>query len=143
MDLRSDRAAAFARSFTAGLAFTAAIGFAAAFAPAKLAAASGAHAAGAAAFSASEWQASALGALNPKVFELAIGAASCAVRSGSVPSPATLTVIDYSLPSTSKRLWVFDLKAHTLLNEERVAHGQGSGDNLATRFSNQDDSHQS
>jgi len=83
-----------------------------------------------------------IGALNPEVFDLALGAASCAERAGDVSAPRTLTVIDYSKPSTSKRLWVYDLEKKTLLFEELVAHGSGSGGNLATTFSNLDDSHQ-
>ncbi len=83
-----------------------------------------------------------VGALTPSVFDLAIGAAGCAVRSGAVDTPETLTVIDYSLPSTEQRLWVFDLVGKKLLYEELVAHGSGSGQNLATAFSNTPDSHQ-
>ena len=41
---------------------------------------------------------------------MALGAASCAVRTGAVKAPGTLTVIDYSKPSSERRLWVFDLK---------------------------------
>jgi hypothetical protein len=76
------------------------------------------------------------------VLELALGAATCAVRTGAVSQPRTLTVIDYSRPSTEKRLWVFDLKTRQLLYEELVAHGQGSGEARATAFSNDADSHQ-
>ena len=57
--------------------------------------------------------------------------------------PSTLTVIDYSLPSTTRRLWVFDLGSHALLYRELVAHGQGSGGNLATHFSNDAETHAS
>ena len=57
-------------------------------------------------------------------------------------APETLTVIDYSKPSTERRLWVFDLKSKELVYEELVAHGQGSGANMATQFSNADESHQ-
>jgi hypothetical protein len=97
----------------------------------------------AAALSAAAWPNETLGGLTREVFELAIGAASCAVRSGDVADLSTLTVIDYSRPSTEKRLWVFDLRSRSLLFEELVAHGRGSGDNLATAFSNQPESHQS
>jgi hypothetical protein len=83
-----------------------------------------------------------IGAVKPAVFDLALGAAACAVKSGVVESPATLTVIDYSLPSTAKRMWVYDLNARTLVYEELVAHGSASGDNFATSFSNTPDSHQ-
>ena len=83
-----------------------------------------------------------IGALNPDVFDMALGAASCAERSGDVTAPRTLTVIDYSKPSTSKRLWVYDLDKKALLFEDLVAHGSGSGGNFATSFSNLEDSHQ-
>lgn len=83
-----------------------------------------------------------LGSIEPDVFELALGAASCAVRSGAVGAPRTLTVIDYSRRSTDKRLWVYDLATHELLYEELVAHGQGSGANIPSKFSNEADSHQ-
>jgi len=84
-----------------------------------------------------------IGSVKPAVLDLALGAAACAVRSGVAESPATLTVIDYSLPSTAKRMWVYDLNSRTLVFEELVAHGSESGDNFATEFSNAPDSHQS
>lgn len=80
---------------------------------------------------------------NSDVVEMAFNAASCAVRAGSVQAPATLTVIDYSKPSTEKRLWVFDMRTRAVLYEELVAHGMGTGDNLASAFSNEPDSHKS
>ena len=90
-----------------------------------------------------EWRTADLGGLSAEVFDLAIGAAACAERSGDVGDVPTLTVIDYSRPSTEKRLWVFDLRTRKLLYRELVAHGEGSGGNLATRFSNEHDTHQS
>ena len=51
--------------------------------------------------------------------------------------------IDYSLASTAPRLWVFDLENNKLLFREVVAHGQGTGENMARVFSNRDGSHQS
>ncbi|MBS0225270.1 MAG: murein L,D-transpeptidase catalytic domain family protein [Proteobacteria bacterium] len=79
---------------------------------------------------------------DPGVLALALEARNCAVRSGEVDQDAKLAVIDYSRPSTDKRLWVFDVARDQLLFRELVAHGQGSGDNYATRFSNRDNSHQ-
>jgi len=96
-----------------------------------------------AAFRPTGWDTSRLGSLDPHVFKLALNAASCAVRAGKTAVPATLTVIDYSKPSTKKRLWVVDLQARALLFEELVAHGQGSGANLATQFSNEAETHRS
>lgn len=54
-----------------------------------------------------------------------------------------LTFIDFSKPSTEKRLWVIDMAAGRLLFSSHVAHGQGSGDNYATSFSNESGSHRS
>lgn len=83
-----------------------------------------------------------IGTLDRDVLDLALGAATCAVRSGAANAPRTLTVIDYSRPSSQERLWVFDLKSGELLYEELVAHGQGTGANVATKFSNDNESHQ-
>jgi hypothetical protein len=76
-----------------------------------------------------------LSGLSRDVFNLALGAVQCAVRSGDIEAPATLTVIDYSRPSTEPRLWVFDLHDHTLLFKELVAHGRNTGENMAAHFS--------
>jgi hypothetical protein len=103
----------------------------------------GLAAAAAALFSSTAWTPTAMGSIDPSVFKLALGAASCAVRAGDVENPSTLTVIDYSKPSTDKRLWVYDLPSRRLLFQEAVAHGQGSGDNTPTRFSNEDDTRRS
>jgi len=57
--------------------------------------------------------------------------------------PRVLALIDFSLPSTDKRLWVFDLDSHDVLFEEWVAHGRNTGDNFAREFSNRPESHMS
>ncbi len=69
------------------------------------------------------------------VLNLALNAVTCGVTSGELATPPTLTLIDYSLPSTQPRLWVFDLRSGRMLFKELVAHGRNSGDNMATRFS--------
>lgn len=81
------------------------------------------------------------GALRPDVLDLASRAVACAERAGIIERPRTLTVIDYSLPSSARRLWTIDLKRHTLLFEELVAHGKGSGDLHAETFSNAEGSY--
>lgn len=80
---------------------------------------------------------------DPQVLALALESAQCAAASGSIAPPKRLAVIDYSRPSTERRLWVFDLASPRLLYSEYVAHGRASGENLATAFSNLDSSHQS
>lgn len=82
-------------------------------------------------------------AADPQVLALALEARDCAVQAETAPASERLAVIDYSRPSTEPRLWVFDLREGKLLFAEHVAHGKGSGENLATAFSNRDGSHQS
>ncbi|SNC75536.1 L,D-transpeptidase catalytic domain [Hymenobacter gelipurpurascens] len=54
-----------------------------------------------------------------------------------------LTVVDFSLPSTQKRLWVLDLGAKQVKFHTLVAHGHNSGENMATNFSNKNESNMS
>lgn len=77
--------------------------------------------------------------LNPVALKAALSALACAEAAGMTPA-RRLGVIDYSLPSTQRRLWVFDLQRRKLLFRELVAHGKNSGENLATRFSNDPES---
>ncbi|HEX2595652.1 MAG TPA: murein L,D-transpeptidase catalytic domain family protein [Luteimonas sp.] len=81
-------------------------------------------------------------AADPAVLALALRARRCAAGA-EVGTGSTLGVIDYSRPSTQRRLWVFDMAAPRLLYSEYVAHGRGSGENLARHFSNDDGSLQS
>jgi hypothetical protein len=80
--------------------------------------------------------------LNPRVLQAALSATRCAQRNHLIKRKV-LSVIDYSLPSTEPRLWVFDLDKQELLFRELVAHGVNTGENLATRFSNIEGSRQS
>src|SRR5690606_31641781 len=54
-----------------------------------------------------------------------------------------LTVADLGLSSKKKRLWIMDLQNKRVLLNTWVSHGQGSGGDMATRFSNRPNSHQS
>jgi hypothetical protein len=72
--------------------------------------------------------------------EAAMTAYARALTEGVVANTSLLTVIDYTLPSSVPRLWVFDLAAGRLLYRELVAHGRNSGDKMATAFSNDEGS---
>jgi hypothetical protein len=74
--------------------------------------------------------------LRSDVLQLALRAAQTAAEKGLVKRRDLITVIDYSLPSTQPRLFVFDLVARKLLFRELVAHGKNSGDNVPSFFSN-------
>ena len=74
--------------------------------------------------------------LRSNVLKLALDAADCAAQRGLVKRRELITVIDYSIPSSEPRLWVFDLNAKKLLFRELVAHGKNSGGDKASFFSN-------
>lgn len=76
------------------------------------------------------------------VLDLALRAYRCGRTRGEIIRPV-LTVIDYSLPSTERRLWVIDLVRKRVLFHELVAHGVNSGANEAVAFSNAAGSRQS
>lgn len=54
-----------------------------------------------------------------------------------------LTLIDFSISSNSKRLWVIDMSTNTILFHSLVAHGRNTGEEFANRFSNKNSSFQS
>ncbi|MGJ8670087.1 MAG: murein L,D-transpeptidase catalytic domain family protein [Oceanococcus sp.] len=78
--------------------------------------------------------------LNQNVLEKAISAFECAAAERA--DDARLAVIDYSLPSSEPRMWVFDLAKRELLFNELVAHGRASGNKFSNKFSNTPGSHQ-
>ncbi len=55
----------------------------------------------------------------------------------------TLTIIDFSLSSTQKRMWVLDMTTQTVLFNTVVAHGRNTGGEFATQFSNTSNSFKS
>jgi len=81
--------------------------------------------------------------LKPKVIKLAIEAFYRAKQVGVDIKRPVLTVIDYTLASTQKRLWVVDLESKQVLYNSLVAHGRNSGENYTTSFSNRGGSKQS
>ncbi|HEY7289547.1 MAG TPA: murein L,D-transpeptidase catalytic domain family protein [Vicinamibacterales bacterium] len=80
------------------------------------------------------------GAPSPAALTAALAAYDRAIARGAVSNPRYLTVIDYSLPSIVRRLWILDLSDSSIVLRDLVAHGRGSGENMATSFSNDDGS---
>ena len=54
-----------------------------------------------------------------------------------------LTVIDFTLPSNQRRLWIIDMQQQKILLNTVVAHGRNSGLLHAEQFSNRPESNQS
>lgn len=54
-----------------------------------------------------------------------------------------LTIIDFSLSSKLKRLWVINMETNEVLYHTLVAHGKNSGEEFATNFSNKSESYKS
>jgi len=80
--------------------------------------------------------------LNPDALHAALTTFESLRAKGEVHS-SFLSVIDYSLPSTAKRMWVFDLDARRIVFNELVAHGRNTGEDVAVTFSNDDGSYKS
>ena len=75
------------------------------------------------------------GNIDPKVLRLSLIAYLNARKKG-YDDKQLLTVIDYSKPSSDRRLWVFDLKSGKALFNTWVSHGKNSGGTNANSFSN-------
>jgi hypothetical protein len=75
------------------------------------------------------------GNIDPRVLHLSL-VAYVKARSQGMDRKELLTVIDYSKPSSEKRLWVFDLKHGKTLFNTWVSHGKNTGDLIAKSFSN-------
>ncbi|HEY0298319.1 MAG TPA: murein L,D-transpeptidase catalytic domain family protein [Arachidicoccus sp.] len=65
------------------------------------------------------------------------------LNKGMLDKTNLLTIVDYSQSSAKKRLYVIDLQKGRVLFNTYVSHGNRSGKEFATNFSNSDDSHKS
>lgn len=82
--------------------------------------------------------------LSKSVFEKAItGFYNLKITGKLSGSKSVISIVDMDMLSTAKRLWIIDLDKKELLMNTWVAHGQGSGGDKATVFSNVNESHQS
>lgn len=79
------------------------------------------------------------GTLNTAVINKALRILHCA-KKHEIEHKNILTIIDYSLPSNKKRLWVFDLTKNKLLFHTYVSHGIKSGTLSSKYFSNKPNS---
>lgn len=81
--------------------------------------------------------------LDAKAFEYAWRGYHNLVKKGAIQKTAILSICDFSQSSRNKRLYVIDVLHKKLLYQTYVAHGQNSGDEFASSFSNENDSYKS
>lgn len=74
--------------------------------------------------------------LSRQAFDYAMKGYNYLLSTGKIKNRETLTIIDFSLPSTQKRFFVIDVKKGKLLFNTYVSHGRNSGKAMATQFSN-------
>lgn len=81
--------------------------------------------------------------LDQKAFEYAWRGYHNMLKKGMIHKRSVLSICDFSQSSRSRRMYVIDVLHRKLLYRTYVAHGQNSGDEYATSFSNQPDSYKS
>src|SRR3569833_1436838 len=82
--------------------------------------------------------------LDYDVFEKAVtGYFNLKSQDQAPQTSSVLTIVDLAKSSSTKRMWIIDVMDKELLMNTLVAHGSGSGGDVANYFSNQTDSHAS
>jgi hypothetical protein len=81
--------------------------------------------------------------LSREAFEYALKGHDQLQNSGKIEKENLLSIIDFSMSSGKKRLFVIDLESEELLFNTYVSHGRNSGQSVATHFSNKPNSFKS
>ena len=81
--------------------------------------------------------------LSREAFAYAVKGYNNLVAQGTITRQNVLSIVDFSLPSSKKRLFIIDLVTGKLLFNTFVSHGRNSGVEKATKFSNAMNSFQS
>lgn len=81
--------------------------------------------------------------LSENAFQYAIKGYEYLLSKGKIANDHIISIVDFTRPSSQKRLFIIDLSNYKILFNTYVAHGQGSGAEMATRFSNTPESLQS
>ncbi len=81
--------------------------------------------------------------LSEQAFDYAVKGYEFMKENGKIINDDVISIVDFSKPSSQKRLYVIDLRGCKILFNTYVAHGQGSGKEFAKYFSNKPESLQS
>jgi len=88
------------------------------------------------------WNIAASGISN-EVFTYAIKGFNCLSQTNKISKTNIITIIDFSKPSTQKRLYILNLTTGEILYNTLVAHGRNTGLLYPTSFSNKSSSYES
>lgn len=81
--------------------------------------------------------------LSKVAYETALKGFNSLCAAGKVANENIVSIVDFSMPSSKKRMFVIDLKNFKLLFNTYVAHGRNSGKEFANQFSNDPESFKS
>ena len=84
-----------------------------------------------------------LSGLNRQAFDYARKGWEKLRSQGKLAGQSVISIVDFSQPSSKKRLYVLDMENYKVLFNTLVAHGRNSGKEWATKFSNQLSSYKS
>ena len=74
--------------------------------------------------------------LSKQTFDYAIKGFNLLLQQGKLENGNIISIIDFSMPSSKKRLFVIDLEKVKVIFNTYVAHGVNSGNAMAREFSN-------
>jgi L,D-transpeptidase catalytic domain len=81
--------------------------------------------------------------LSQQAFDFAKLGLQKLIEEGKLLNDSIISIVDFSLPSNQKRLFVLDIKHYKVLFNTLVAHGRNTGREWASSFSNQQESYKS
>lgn len=81
--------------------------------------------------------------LSKQAFDYAMKGFNYLVKTGMIANDNIISIADFSMPSSAKRLFVIDLRRAEVIFNTYVAHGVNSGKAIASNFSNKPESNKS
>jgi hypothetical protein len=81
--------------------------------------------------------------LSEDAFNYAVKGFENLKKTGKIHNERVLSIIDFTKPSSQKRLFVLDVESFKILFNTYVAHGRNTGEAFASHFSNRPESFQS
>jgi hypothetical protein len=84
-----------------------------------------------------------LSGLTKQAFDYAVTGYKSLLAMGRLSNDSIISIVDFTLSSCKKRLFVIDIKNYKVLYNTYVAHGRNSGTEYAKEFSNNPESYKS